>query len=225
MLLNTAIAVFSAGRPPPWALALIGIVIGAAIYLRQACGSACLWGASFLPPHGLRTNRFSYSLCAQISGPTKTGARRMLHQREWSDSDLDIVRLRLTQRATFKTIASEFNCSTSAVSGAVNRNGMVGLSRHKAIAAKPKPTTATAQRTHKFLWARANPHTVQTRGVMRDLKCEVSPNAVTLAQCTAKNCRWPVSGGGQPFMMCGKTRLGKFTPYCAAHDERSRQSV
>jgi hypothetical protein len=149
----------------------------------------------------------------------------MLH-REWSATDLAIVRQRLEQHATYKIIAGEFHCSPAAIGGIVSRNGMVGISRHKAIA-KPKPTTATAQRTNRFLLSRAvNPFTVPSRGTLRDLPVENSPQAKCWEDFHASvHCHWPL--GGEPFQFCGrkrlaKPRIGKQSPYCAAHEKRSK---
>lgn len=142
----------------------------------------------------------------------------MFHnQREWSDSDLSRIRQRLSQRATFRTIAEEFNTTKAAVGGVVSRNNLNGLSHHKAVV-KPRPV-ATAQRTAKFFpdhRKSVNPHT--TGNALKDLKCEASPRATSFAQC--HGCLWPIGNG----LWCNRGKIPNFS-YCPRHHRRAYRAA
>jgi hypothetical protein len=135
----------------------------------------------------------------------------MAQQTLWTAEKLSIVKnLLVSQKLTHAAIAERIGVSRSSINHCIQHHGLVGLAQRRDMAAH-----------RAFAFRRGVPLPARCA---RDLPIETSLKAKSWASFDAsEDCHWPLGKNTQGiFLFCGRPRLGKFTAYCAAHDQRSR---
>jgi hypothetical protein len=138
----------------------------------------------------------------------------------WNEERLsEIKHLLVDEGLTRAAIADRVGVSKSAVIHAVQKYGLVGLSQRRDIA-------KAAGQQRRIANGFFHPHSLQTSLPARcacDLKPESSPQAKFWADFDgAVHCHWPLGKNDEGvFQFCGRSQLGKYSPYCFRHHRRA----